>query len=79
MGNEAELPGPAQWTHKTRIKMMPDCSCEMDRRREDHTTGCRDESEGSQGTQVASRNCKRQKLILPSEASKMFSPVNILI
>lgn len=60
MGNEAELPGPAQWTHKTLIKMMPDGPSETDRRREDQTTGCRDETEGSQETQVASRNCKRQ-------------------
>ena len=60
MGNEAELSGPAQWTHKTLIKTMPDGPSEKDRRREDQTTGCRDEREGLQEIQVASRNCKRQ-------------------
>ena len=60
MGNEAELPGPAQWNPKTLIKMMPDFLSETDRRREDQTTGCKDEREGSRETQVTFRNCKRQ-------------------
>ena len=60
MGNEAELPGPAQWTHNTLIKMMPDGLSEKDKRREDQTTGCKDGGEGSQETQVTCRNCKRQ-------------------
>ena len=62
MGNEAELPGPAQWTHKTLIKTMPDGPSEKDRRREDQTTGCRDEREGLQETQVTSRNLKGKEI-----------------